>query len=150
MGSFKPTGARNTPVTVNGLGAGWANPVRLTQMGLSGIIALIHGRGDVTDATTGNIEVQIWRAPYPKDPADMVDSSTVLVTAMDPGAVVRDDVFLNLTGFVIAPHVTASTDEVNLLLSTSGATFSANNQDIWISLKGVVGRVHFGVDTREI
>lgn len=148
MARTPQSGTRNTPITVDGLGAGWANPVRLTQIGLTGLISLIHGRGDVGDATAGNIELQIFRAPHP-GAANMIDKNTADVTAMDPGAVVRSDIFLNITGFVIAPHATAASDEVNLTLSVGGAVFSANNQDIWISLKGVLGEVHFGVDTQE-
>tara|TARA_R110002126_G_scaffold132207_2_gene276277 strand:+ start:6376 stop:6735 length:360 start_codon:yes stop_codon:yes gene_type:complete len=118
-------------------------------MGLSGTIKHIHGRGDVTDATTGTIELQIFRAPHP-GAANMIDKNTANVTALDPSAMVRVDIFLNITGFAITPQATAASDEVNIQLATGGgAVFSANNQDVWISLKGVTGAVHFGVDTQE-
>ena len=150
--SLKTPVPRMRPITVTGLGAGWSNPKRFSQMGEAGGILLVHFRGDVGDATTGTAEMMIFRAAAPTDQADYVTFPDVVTLAnLDPDAVTRADKFLEMTGITIAPHATDPSDESNLKLALGdeGATFDRQRgTDIWVAIKGVTGDVHIGIDSK--
>ena len=141
---------RKRAVTVTGVGAGWSDPVRFSQIGRAGVITLVHFRGDVTDATTGTAEMLVFRAPAPSAPADFSSFPTVaLATSLDPTAITRVDKALQMSGITIAPHATDPSDEDNIRLATGGgATFDRRpGFEIWVAIKGVTGAVHIGIES---
>lgn len=133
-------------VALDGLGAGWGNPVRLNGYGRSGEFVTLTVRGDVADNTNGTAEVKVFTA-IPPNHGSMVDNHTALLAALDPDAILDEHVFLHVTGLTVTDHATDVSESVNLRDVTQESALYARpdvRYQMWASVKGVTGIVYVG------